>query len=150
MSPVLPSLLPEETHNFSSILKFSQRKNFHFYESGIFSQQTVLTGNSYLDLNSPHSPGLRFLPLSFCFFNFDHRLLRTGTVLLELLSASCGMKDRCPGQPTSNLGELNSQLNIDQAFLLAVSTALFLLYVFAHDFFFLIADYTSSSIPSLC
>ena len=65
MSLVLPPLLPEESHNFSSILKYSQRKNFHFYESGIFSQQTVLMGNSYLVLNSPHSPGLRLLSASF-------------------------------------------------------------------------------------
>lgn len=81
MSSVLPTLLPEETHNLSSILKFSQRKNFHFYESDIFSQQTGLLGNSYLVLNSPHSPGLQLLSASFFYYYyFDHRLLRTGVV----------------------------------------------------------------------
>lgn len=83
ISSVLPPLLSEETHNFSSISKYSQRKNFHFYVTGIFSQQTGLLGNFYLVLNSPHSPGLQLLSAFFFsnyYYYFDHRLLRTGFV----------------------------------------------------------------------
>lgn len=76
MSSVLPPFLPEETHNFSSISKYSQRENFHFYATGIFSQQTGLLGNSYLVLNSPHSPGLQLL--SALFFLIIIIILTTG------------------------------------------------------------------------
>lgn len=138
MSSFLPPFLPEETHNFSSILKYSRWKNFHFYESGIFSQQTGLPGNFYLVLNSPHSPGLLLLSASVLFFffyyYFDHRLLGTGVVPP---GAAIGLLwdegQRCPGQPesSSGLGKMNAELHLCQRFLLPVSAALLLSHILA-------------------